>query len=372
MKFFTRTLFFVFLVARASALATELIEINQSIRSNGMGGVQVPFPSSTDAMFVNPAALSDVSGMHWEIVNLGMGINGLTIAQSLQASGNLNSTSALAAYMGKPVNLEVQGRSSFVLPHFGLAVYDDAHVGFELTNPAYPSLSMTYQNDYGVMMGTSFSSGPSSFGIVGKRINRLGGPSQTVGIGTAISPSTLTNSFKQAGVGYGLDVAYNYKFPMATTPTLSMVWHDLGDTQFVATDSPNAAPDHIVNNLIIGLGGTVDLPGLDMAYGLEYRHVQQNDIQLGKKLHFGGEVSLPFVDLRVGLNQGYAAYGVGFDMFLFKVDASMYSEETGEYAGQKPDSRVQVGMSLDIGFDADFSISSLTRDAKKRKLKQRR
>lgn len=350
----------------------EIYSNHPSIRANGMGGVAVPFPSATEAIFVNPAALSDVSGMHWTVFDLNGGINGLTIAQSLQATGNIASTAALAGYMGKPVNLQIQAGSSFALPHFGFAAFDDAKIGFELTNPAYPNMTMTFQNDYGFMLGGAVDFGPSSFGMVFKRTNRLGGPAQSIGIGTAISPSTLTNSFKAAGVGYGIDIGYNFKIPAPTTPTISLVWHDVGDTQFIATDATNSAPDHQANNMILGIGGKVDLPGLDMAYGMEYTHAYQNDIQLGKKLNFGGEVSLPLVDLRLGLHQGYPTYGVGMDLIFFRFDASMYSEETGVYAGQKADNRIQLGIALDIGFDADFSISSLTRDSKKRKLKQRR
>ena len=152
-------------------------------------------------------------------------------------------------------------------------------------------------------------------------------------------------------------------------PTLAVVWQDMGMTSFTKTDGIDAPP-RIHDNVSVGFGTFVDLPGLDWTNSIELQHLTESDEQIGKKVHLGTEISLPLIDLRAGINQGYTTYGAGFDFFLFKVDAAYYKEELGVYPGQTPDTRYEIGISLDLSFDANFSFTD--NDGKRRRLKQRR
>ncbi|MNL63779.1 hypothetical protein D3C87_1879440 [compost metagenome] len=125
-----------------------------------------------------------------------------------------------------------------------------------------------------------------------------------------------------------------------------------------------------MQNLSAGAAVGFDLPGLDWTFGVEGRHLLDNDVQLGKKLHVGTEVSLPFIDVRAGLNQGYMSYGVGLNFLIFRLDAVSYVEELGVYPGQTADNRYMVGLTVDLSFDANFNFQD--NNGKKRKLKQRR
>jgi hypothetical protein len=61
---------------------------------------------------------------------------------------------------------------------------------------------------------------------------------------------------------------------------------------------------------------------------------------------------------------------VGLNFLIFHIDAVSYTEELGVYPGQTAENRVMVGLSIDLGFDADFKFTD--NNGKKRKVKQRR
>lgn len=62
-------------------------------------------------------------------------------------------------------------------------------------------------------------------------------------------------------------------------------------------------------------------------------------------LSLGAEVDLFSVfAIRAGLNQGYATFGLGLDIFILELDAAIYSKELGEEVGE----RQQMGFVLEF------------------------
>lgn len=351
--------------------ATELYEYNRPIRALGMGNVYLPFVKDTDAPTVNPAALGFVSGISVEMLNVSMGINGQDAYNNFKNTSGVSSAADYDQFFGKKIWVGANGRVSAVMPNFGLSAYDDGKVSMILRNTAFPNIDMNFLNDYGFVIAGAFPVAPlTSMGVALKRINRWGG-SQTIGLSTiaAGSSTALQNEFENKGVAYGGDVAFMMKLPTPISPSFSLVWQDIGSTAFTKTTG-NDAPPRIKDNLQAGIGATLDLPGLDLAAGLEYKHINDTGVQIGKKIHTGFEIGLPFVDLRVGTNQGYSTFGAGFSFLFLNLDAAYYNVEAGEYPGQTPENRIMVGLSIDLSVDANFNFYS--KDGKKRKLKQRR
>lgn len=361
---------FMFCVSQ-TVFAAELYEYNRPIRALGMGNVYLNFVKDTDAPTVNPAALGYVSGISVEMINIGVGINGMDAYNNFSGSQGVSSSSDYDRYFGKKIWLGAGGRASAVMPNFGISVYDDGKVSMILRNTAFPNIDMNFINDYGIVVAGAFPIAPlTSFGVALKRINRWGG-NQTVGLSTiaAGSADALKNEFENKGVAFGGDLALMMKLPSPLSPSFSIVWQDVGSTAFTKTTG-NDAPPRIKDNLQAGVGAVLDLPGLDIAGGIEYKHINDTGTQIGKKIHTGFEIGLPFVDLRVGTNQGYSTFGAGFSFLFLNLDAAYYNVETGEYPGQTPENRVMIGLSMDLSVDANFNFYS--KDGKKRKLKQRR
>ena len=363
-------IFLLLLTFVFSAEAAELFEYNIPTRARGMGGVYTPYPSETDAIFVNPAALSEVQKIDWDIVNVQVGFNGLqnyTAFTGLSAGGS----SAYSALYGKNLWLGGNGRTSIVFPNFAIAAFDDIKVYGALNKPPFPDFNIGYFNDTGFQMGVGFAiDSVYSWGASIKRIQRLGGDG-AIGLSTiaAATGTTLQSQFQNAGSGYSSDLALMAKFPGAFSPRVVAMWKDPGSLAFIQTSGTDSPP-RIKDNFILGVGSLLDLPGLDWRIGTEVRHINENGIQVGKKVHFGTEVSLPLIDVRAGLSQGYQSFGAGINLWFIKVDAAYYTVETGEYPGQTPDLRTEISFSINISVDADFK--STGKDGKKRQLKQRR
>lgn len=353
--------------------AQELPDINRNLRSLGMGGVQIVNVLPGDAVFYNPAALGKVEGLNFQLLNAGLGVNGLDVYNKIRDAGDLTDMNNFNNLVGTRVWLDGVGKASFTMPYFGVGYYTDYQQIMELHDPAFPKFKTTFQNDSAYVIGGAIPLGPSGYmGLNLKRMTRWGGNTLEIDASTVTNMDdviALKDQFQNKGQGYGVDFAMMTELSAPLNPTLSVVWRDIGDTSFIKT-AGTEAPPHIKQNLIFGAGVGLDLPGLDWALGFEARHLLDPDVNIGKKLHLGTEISLPLIDLRAGISQGYFSYGAGFNFLVFRFDAVSYSEELGTYPGQKADNRLMVGVGLDLSFDADFKFTD--NNGKKRKLKQRR
>ena len=364
-----------FILASSASFARGPLEYQRPIWAMGMGGVYTPFPRDADMPTTNAAYLRNVKSIGLELFNVGIGAPGLETIQDFQDLPPLDTVSDANSYLGKTVWTAFDGRASFVAPNFGVSVYNDFFIRSYFTNPLVPQWYVNYINDYGITVAGAVSLNPdTSIGVAVKRINRWGGEN-TLGFDvidqytSSQDTDVILDQFQDKGVGYGMDFSFLYKSDKSSGPIFTFVWKDVGGTAFIKT-AGTEAPPHIAQNMILGAGYVFDGPGIDAKFGVEYREISTIGMQLGEKLHAGCELSLPLIDLRAGMSQGYMTYGLGIDLWLFRMDVAQYTEEMGYYPGQTPEQHLQVAFTLDLSVDADFNIMS--QDGKKRKLKQRR
>jgi hypothetical protein len=357
----------------SEAWSDELFEMYRPARAMGMGGILTIFPRDTDAVILNPAYMRWNEGLSWEIFGIDVGGDGNSydIYKYTKNGGTFTSASDFDQLFGKPIWVNGFGKTSIALPYFGFAIYSGTQINTEFRNPAYPKFNMSYLSDHGTAVGFAVPIGPfSSLGLSVKRIARWG-TSKNLSLGTIASgnTSTILDEFQNKGTGYGIDGAWMSKLDGPFQPTFTAVWQDIGSTAFTKTAGATAPPQ-IKDNLTFGIGSKLDLPGLDIITGFEYRHVTLQGEQLGKKLHFGTEISLPMIDLRAGVNQGYGSYGAAVDLWFLNLDAAMWTEELGVYPGQTPQKRYLVTLSMQLSFDPNFNLNDTS--GRRRKLKQRR
>lgn len=361
------------------ARADEFFEPFQSIRQLGMGGVYVFSDSDGSAFLQNPAYTCFSDGLNWTIFNVGTGIGDLQAAQELSDSGssaNPDSFSSLSPYYGKNIWVNMGGFSSFMTPCFGFAGTFTGLANFSLHNPAFPTMKTYYLTEYGLKIGMAYPiTSMLSVGMDVKRMTRAGGPNELgpetlATLSGANSVQALISNFENTGVGYGIDVGVVARADKAPfNPTISVSWKDVGSTAYEKTNGLTA-PERQKDNLVLGMTFDGSIPLLGIAGGMEYRHITDTGEQIGKKLHFGTELSLAFIDLRAGFNQGYTTYGMGVDLWILQFDAAWYKVEKGVYPGQTPDERAQIGIMMDLQFDPNFNL--VDAGGKKRRLKQRR
>ncbi|QLY26102.1 hypothetical protein [Bdellovibrio sp. KM01] len=367
-------LIFTFMISTVS-FAQSLTEFARNARSLGMGGVYVPFVNGADAVFYNPAALGKVQGLDIKAAEIGVSLNSLS-QEDIESLQNFdpNDSSTYNSLFGKRVWVQATGKSAIAVGNFAIGYLNDIETSLELHNPSYPQFETYFRQDVGYYLGYAINIAPGTYlGTSVKRVDRWGGVKQELSMTDVSNASGFDDIgafFDDKGQAYGIDMA------LATTidlpllkPTLALVWQDMGNTAFRKT-AGSEAPPHITQNLILGGGVTLDLPGLDISAGGEVRHLLEPDIEAGKKLHLGAEISLPVFDLRAGYSQGYLSYGVGINLFILHIDAVSYTEELGAYPGQAADNRYMISVGIDLGFDADFKFTD--NQGKRRKLKQRR
>lgn len=368
MKFAAAFIFFISL----NASAAELYEYNNTVRQKGMGGVYVFREDDAFSFLKNPAYTCYTSGINWTMFGFGLGSNGYSLLESLEDFEGIDGLESLDPFYGKRVYLELNANTTMTLPCFGVSYWYDVWLALSATNPTFPRLDVGYQKDEAFQIGGGvWLSEKLVLGLSLKRVTRLGGD-QTFGadILNNITDDQILDSFQNTGRAWGLDMGLVYREKSKLfNPTVSLSWKDVGRTTFRKTAGAQA-PAGQRENLTLAMTFEGSVPGFGVAGGLEYRHILNNDEQLGQKLHLGTEISIPLVDVRAGFSQGYTTYGLGIDLFLFQLDLAQYSVERGEYPGQTEDERLAFSLTMELGFDADFNLVDI--GGGKRKLKRRR
>lgn len=370
-----RFLLCVFLILSSALAQAQLGDASRSARSRAMGGVYAPFARGADAIFVNPAGLATSPVLEIKLLELSAATNSFTF-ESIKDFQDIDADNpdTFNKFFGEKVWAQATGKLGVAIPFFGIGYLNNAEVSLELHNPAFPEFDTYFVQDEAIYLAGAFPLSPTTYlGLAFKRINRWGGATQELSIGDVSDVSNIQDigdKFQNKGQGYGVDVALMTELPVPVfKPTLGLIMQDVGTTTFNKT-AGDEAPPAIAQSLTFAGGLGVDLPGLDVLVGFEARHLTEPDIQIGKKLHLGAEVSLPMIDLRAGYGQGYFSYGAGVNLLIFHIDAVSYTEEMGVYPGQAGDARYMVTLNIDLSFDADFKFTD--NGGKKRRLKQRR
>ncbi|MCS6839024.1 MAG: hypothetical protein NZ480_09295 [Bdellovibrionaceae bacterium] len=357
------------------AFAQQLKSYHETIRSLGMGGVRVANEHLGISFVWNPAYLGINSGFNLEIFDAGLGINGL---QAYNNFSNINwggGLSALSGLYGKPLWVGAWGWAALSWYRYGAYYLHGYDLSAMLKDPGMPSLDVSYYDDEFYIIGFGYPINDQfSVGINLKRVERVGGD-LNFSTTQLLDPNftndivnNIKNSITNSGQAFGLDVGVMYHLKNSWNPRVSLAIQDWGHTSFAVNSGQKLKP--IRENVIFTSTFERSFYGFGLTGGLEYRHILNNEEQLGKKIHLGAEVQLLFLDLRAGLYQGYNAYGLGVSFWLLNLDLAWYSQEMGVYSGQTPQERVVLSLNMDVSLDPDFRL----RDEKgeKRKLFRRR
>jgi hypothetical protein len=160
------------------------------------------------------------------------------------------------------------------------------------------------------------------------------------------------------GTGYGIDAGMNVVIPAPFfSATASAVWRNIGGMNFTSEDANSLVPNE-PNDITLGVGLVFSLPLLSIAPALDFRYLNDPDLQLTRKINFGIEIGLPLVDIRGGFHEGYYTAGVGVNLGLFKVDVATYGVELGDYPGQIEDRRYALEFTMELGIGSFTATGS--------------
>jgi hypothetical protein len=353
--------------------ARELYQPGLPSRCLAMGGVCISQIRGAQALFLNPAALNKVEGFDLILAQVKAGLSKDAVDFANQFSGSTFSPSDVNTLYGKTLMADIDGRSGFVMPNFGVGVYSNNYTMMKFNDPTFPTFNMNFISDYGYVIGGAFKlNEDSSMGATFRHVKRWGG-NKDINVSTlsgASSDSLADSNFQDHGVGHALDLAYMTTFSSNPwKPTLAVVWRDVGVTKFNMSSGTQDPPREL-DNLIFGLSVEQDVSLIKLTHGLEYNFATDYSEDAAKKIHLGTEASIGPFDFRAGLNQGYLTYGFGLDLWFFEIEAASYATELGTYAGQEKSDRYNVSITFEMDFDQSFKL--LGANGKKRRLMQRR
>lgn len=360
------------------AISTEARELYQAglpPRCMAMGGTCIAHVHGSQGMFFNAATLARVEGFDLSLFQFSAAVsaNAQNYVNAVQNnSGNTITASDLQDLYGKTISVDVSARSGLAIPYFGVGIYSTNYMTETFNNPAYPTFNLNYISDYGYLVAFALPLGSNtSFGVAGRSAKRWGG-NKDIDISTLLNSSNqdvINSNFPDHGSGIGLDISFITTLNIDYKPTIALVWNDVGQTQYRMYSGTQDPPQQ-ADNLVFGVAAHQEFLFADWTHSFEYQYIRTEGENLGKKLHLGTEASWGPIDVRAGLNQGYLTYGVGLDLSILQIDATMFSSEMGAYAGQIRNDRYQIGLSINFDFDQSFKLTN--QEGKKRRLKQRR
>lgn len=347
------------ILAGRSASARELFESNLSVRALGMGNAYVSVVKDAYTLFYNPARLTHVEGFNFRLMDPYLLVSDPREVQAVidsQTSGQ-ELADILEPFFDTNANSALGARAAFTMPYFGFALYGDAGIGLDLANPVLPDLNIRGIVDYGGVIGLGIPILPVlSLGMTVKRITRQGGiiPISATTVAELNLDQILTE-IERKGTAFGLDLGATFSIPGPLDAAVSFVWENVGGMSFKHTGGPGAPPSER-DEMIVGAAAGFDLPLFGVTAALDIKHLDDPDVQLGKKIHVGVEVNLINIDVRAGLHQGYYTLGAGVSLGLIDLDIATYGVELGEYPGQKEDRRYAIQLTLELGVGGFLGI----------------
>jgi hypothetical protein len=356
---FCKTIFILSLSIFAQVEAAELYEFYNGVRQMGMGGATIATVNDETALFANPAALGKLRDSFTTIADPEIDYGEVnseiaTGAGILEAFSLQGVVDKLNTAKDKHFHLRTQVSPSLVLANFGIGVYEKYSVDGEVkTSPN--DLELDYRNDLAFVIGYCLRiwDGRIKFGFNAKYISRLEINNSSHTILPNVTGMTA-QSHGSEGAGISADVGLMLAAPWALLPTLAIVAHDVGNTEFNAgtglvygtsSTRPRMVPATYDAALAIFpvIGNrtrtTITLEARDVTNVLT-----ESDGSLildpYKKYHGGIEINISdMFFIRAGMHQHYWTAGLEFAYDRFQFQIASYGEDIGIGLSNREDRR---------------------------------
>lgn len=356
--------------------ARDFYRIGQDYRSLAMGNTGVVSANNSFALFQNPAALSNVFNGWTDTPGIQMTVSDdlkEDVTKAMSDSGGFTDDigSNLDQYVGKDYYLRLNAgahlASNITKKGFSIAgAYMIEHtIHAQTRNTAAPYLDFFQREDTIKAAGFSYPIGLGKIvlGIGYKQIDRgeLSFTYDTLDAANEASMPSVTapgiSSDGSTASGSAFDVGFIYRTATAAHISFGGVWRNKVDMG----DDVEGIPTNI--DLGIAMRQDSDMFRLilefdlkDVTRALGSAEMEPSEKSITRRMHYGAELGLiplnmtnSLLMLRSGYNSGYFTWGWEFHLptglyFGF----ARYTEEIGEYAGQRPSIRSDYYLSIDI------------------------
>ena len=320
--------------------SSEWVEGYTNTRALGMGGALIGVTSDETSLYRNPANLGSIRGYFGTIIDPELEGQGtftdiVRMGSFTKAVEVAHMAEQLALNPGEFYHAKAQFTPSFTTKNFGFGLLYRNELNAVVSSTAPTSMDTFYQNDLGAVFGVNQSlfGGVIKIGASAKALNRIEIVSGTLSTNGPFDLGTIAAE----GSAIAYDAAVQIQFPVDWVPTISVVAHDIGDTEFSMRDgvrATTASQPATVKQSVDAAISIFPIHGnkIRSVWTVEYRDATNSRDEEGstKRLHIGAEVN--FKDLfflRAGMNQGYYTGGVEISSERFAWQISSYGEEIG-------------------------------------------
>jgi hypothetical protein len=365
----------------------EHINLFQGAFSTGMGKATTAVKGlGTESFLANPANGSEK--FSFDIISINpfqFNNTTLQLLRDLQEMQQTQDFTKLFDYIGTPVNV----RLGVNLIGFNIPIYDfslnfgifaTVYAYLEVHNPLSTAglLDLLGFSAASFFIGTSYSFKHLDFGNpeVNKYLSNLsvglnmkfvftGVLNRKITLGDVLLGSDHLNKIiseelsKLTAITNPLlkpDIGLSYELPIDEMQKvnfglsiLNIGGIPIGDFYIPTTVNLGAAYSYDLSTLI---GNRMLLKNTSVSLDFHDIFFQRKDKDFFKRLHIGLKTDLAnlndiiVVSLGLGISQGYPTFGVGFKLATFKINYSISAEELGVYAGQDPDVRQNISISI--------------------------
>jgi hypothetical protein len=354
----------------------------KSIRQRGMGGAGIALANDANALFQNPAGLSQINGLKVHLISLRPELNQAALDKSDKLSGyasdfDKNDPGAISKMIKDLVpmtlgtNFAAMPTLTLAWPGFGIGLFSQANAFAQLLNQNTPRLELTTQADGAAYLGLAgqFNLFEQNFfaGLSAKYIIRstaydekTGNDKVVLGMADMIGGNPTFNFSTAEGLGFDLGFLTTAETFLGKTNfglTIKNIATTLTGQKTINNVTTNVSSEIPISSTL-GLAFTTkmvsDMPVVDfcvndLTVAMDYDLFSQ-DSSFFKRVHLGVEKSViwDLIKIRGGINQGYIVGGCGIDLLVLHLNYAYNTEAAGSEVGVKESSYhiVELGLYL--------------------------
>jgi len=351
--------FILFLVALycQQSFASAWLEGYTNARSLGMGGAKIGLTSDETSLYRNPANLGSIRGIFGTAIDpeLDGSTNVLNLVNSsymTKATEVADVASIMSSNPSTTYHARMQVTPNFTIRNFGIGLLYRNEINASTSGTSTATMDTQYQSDMGGIIGInqSFMGGVVKIGGSVKAFNRI----EVVNSSLATSGSLTLQNIASEGSAVQYDAGLVVQFPVKWIPTISVVGHDLGGTQFNRKSgvrlSTTSQPTTVKESYDVAFSlFPIHENNIRSVWTIEFRDIgtTRTESDYARRLHLGVELNIhDIVYLRLGSNQNYLTYGLELSSEKISWQFASYGEEVGTSSSKQEDRRYALRMAV--------------------------
>ena len=331
-------------------MAEEIDRIFRSPYSLGRGDAGISTSDGHEAIFYNPAGIANGKGIYKEAVFASPAIILSTDTKDLAkkiAIEKKNSPETLRQHLGRNQHLAVSNFTGIVLRRAAIGALVSSQSNILVYKSKYQGGLEEVKGSTATNQVLTFSVAEKFFndallvGATAKYITRAVGKIQVSILDAQNFGETLNqDDIIGTGRGGGGNLGLIYQTKGRNSLSLGFTIENVGDTQIIP-DKPSEAIQNLKQTINAGIGYTLGTRLSSFKFNLDIRDLQKkNETNMKKNFHGGFEISFrDITGFTTGINQGYGTFGIFVDLGIMRGDFGVYTQETGERIGSRPDER---------------------------------